>query len=69
MHAVEDLTAALLAVQHQSEQTRQHNARIAAELAEVVRKQNQHNDATFGALSRTIEDLRDEVRDLRRGPR
>lgn len=47
----------------------QHTARLAADLAEVARKQVEHTDRTVTDLRLVVEDLRDEVREMRRGGR
>lgn len=50
-----------------AEDLRQSTVRLAADLAEVARKQTEQTNETVTALRQVVEDLRDEVRDLRRG--
>lgn len=46
---------------------REHNAKVAADLAAVTRRQAEQMAEMVGGLTRATEDLRDELRDLRRG--
>lgn len=60
MSAVESLSTSASDVRKVAEDLRLHNERLASDLAKVAHEQTR-------ALSQVVEDLRDEVRELRRG--
>jgi hypothetical protein len=49
-----------------AEQLRQHNAKLAFDLAEVTQRQTTQMLDQLGALTRAVQDLRDEIREARR---
>lgn len=49
-----------------AEQLRQHNAKLAFDLAEVTQRQSTQIIDQLGALTRAVQDLRDEIREARR---
>lgn len=66
----------ILAIRHNSETTkstaegvRQHNERLAADLAKVAKTQAEHIEHLVNNLAKVTDDLRDEVRDIKRGIR
>lgn len=56
-------------VVHTAEALRMHNAKLAADLADVAAKQSEAMGREVQTLKEVVEDLRTEVRELRRGSR